>query len=44
MMTNVSTGGSFGMTAIANTAEEADELYKRTQQIFDDEARAALNG
>jgi hypothetical protein len=42
MISNVSTGGSFGMTAIADTAESADALYKRAIQIFDDEARAAL--
>lgn len=43
MISNVGTGGRFGLTAIADTAEQADELYKRAVQIFDDEARAALN-
>ncbi|HEY2981381.1 MAG TPA: peptide ligase PGM1-related protein, partial [Anaerolineales bacterium] len=42
MISNVSTGGSFGMTAIADTAALADALYARATQIFDDEARAAL--
>jgi hypothetical protein len=42
MLSNVGTGGSFGLTAIADTAEEADALYQRALQIFNDEARAAL--
>ncbi len=42
MISNVSTGGSFGMTAIADTAESAEALYQRAIGIFDDEARRAL--
>ncbi len=36
------TFGSFGLTAIADSPEEADALYKRTESIFNDEAHAAL--
>jgi hypothetical protein len=42
MISNVGTGGRFGLTAIANTAEQAEALYERAVRIFDDEARAAL--
>jgi pheganomycin biosynthesis PGM1-like protein len=41
MISNIGTGGRFGLTAVADTAELADALYKHTVQIFDDEARAA---
>lgn len=41
MITSVSDRGRFGLTAIADTAGEADALYNRTAKIFDDEARAA---
>ena len=41
-ISSVADRGRFGLTAIADTAEEADALYKRTVQIFDDEARKAL--
>ncbi len=44
MLSSISDRGRCGLTAIADTAEEADALYKRTIQIFDDEARLALNG
>jgi hypothetical protein len=43
MLTSVSDLGRFGLTAIADTAEEAEALYQRTNQIFDEEARAALH-
>jgi hypothetical protein len=42
MISNVGTGGRFGLTAIANTAQAAEALYTRAQQIFDEEAREAL--
>jgi hypothetical protein len=42
MISNVGTGGRFGLTAIGNTAEDAEALYTRAQQIFDEEAREAL--
>ena len=42
MISSVADRGRFGLTVIADTAEEADALYKRTVQIFDDEARQAL--
>jgi len=41
MISNVSTGGNFGMTMIADTAEEAEELYNRAVKIFDEEADRA---
>jgi hypothetical protein len=44
MITSISDRGRCGLTAIADTPEEADALYKRTIQIFDDEARLALKG
>ncbi len=44
MISNVSTGGSFGLTAIADSAEEANALYERTVQIFGEEAGRAERG
>lgn len=43
MISSVGDRGRFGLTAIADSAGEADALYKRTVQIFDDEARKALD-
>jgi hypothetical protein len=31
--------GKLGMTAIADTSEEADAIYQRTLQVLDREAR-----
>jgi hypothetical protein len=31
-----------GMVAVADSAEEADALYRRTQSVLDEEARLAL--
>jgi hypothetical protein len=42
MMSGVADLGQFGLTAIADSPEEADKLYKRTESIFNEEARAAL--
>jgi len=42
MISNVGTGGSFGLTAIADTAAQADALYEQAVQVFDDESAAAL--
>lgn len=43
MISSVSDRGRFGLTAIADTAGAAETLYKRAVQIFDMEARQALN-
>jgi hypothetical protein len=40
----VSQYGKLGMTAIANSPEEVDELYKRTLAILDREAARGRNG
>lgn len=42
MISSVGDRGRFGLTAIADSPAEADALYKRTVQIFDDEAQKAL--
>ena len=42
MISSVGDRGRFGLTAIADSPGEADALYKRAKQIFDDEARKAL--
>jgi hypothetical protein len=42
MITSISDRGRCGLTAIADTAEEAEALYRRTIQIFDEEALLAL--
>ena len=34
--------GRVGMTAVGDTPEEADALYRRAEQVLLDEARAAL--
>lgn len=42
MMNAVSEVGNVGLTAVANSAAEADALYAKTVQTLDAEARAAL--
>lgn len=40
MLNNVGAAGQFGVTAIANSNDEADELYQRFLDIIDQEAQA----
>lgn len=40
MLPSVSEAGRFGLTAVANTPEEANELYRRSLDVFDEEAQA----
>jgi hypothetical protein len=42
MMNAVAEVGNVGLTAVANSAAEAEALYARTVQTLDAEARAAL--
>jgi hypothetical protein len=42
MISNVGTGGRFGLTANGNTAEDAEALYTCAVAIFDEEAREAV--
>ena len=42
MVNGVGEQGALGMTAVANTREEADALYNRTVEVLDAEARQAL--
>jgi hypothetical protein len=44
MMSGVSSLGSLGLTAIADSDDEADALYRTTTDILDAEARIALQG
>jgi hypothetical protein len=41
MINSVGEQGTFGLTAVANTREEADALYARTLNVLDDEAERA---
>ena len=42
MMSGVGALGRTGLTAIADTPQEADALYQRFVAVLDDEARVAL--
>jgi len=42
MLSGIADLARFGLTAIADSPEEADALYARTERIFNDEAQAAL--
>lgn len=42
MMSALGDGGRFGFTAIANSHEEAQALYRRTEELVKQEAQAAL--
>lgn len=42
MLSGIGSTGQLGLTAIADTPEEADALYRRTSEIFDEEARTLL--
>jgi hypothetical protein len=43
MMTSIGEFGRLGLTAIGNSHEEAEDLYKRTYSAFDKAAKRALN-
>ena len=42
MMSTLSEQGRFGLTAIADSHEEAQALYERVRVVLDQEAREAL--
>jgi hypothetical protein len=44
MVNGVGEQGSLGLTAVANTREEAETLYNKTVKVLDVEARLALRG
>jgi hypothetical protein len=42
MMNGVGEQGAVGLTAVANTREEAEELYQKMVRALDEEAAAAI--
>lgn len=42
MLATISENGRFGVVAVSDSAEQAEELYNRTQAIIQDEARQAI--
>ena len=43
MMSALGELGRLGLTAVANTAKEADALYAKAVSVLEQEARLALN-
>ena len=43
MISSLTEHGRVGLTAVGNTAEEADRRYEEAQRILLDEARSALS-
>jgi hypothetical protein len=43
MLAALGSHGRMGLTAVADTHEEADALYAHAVQVFQEEARLALN-
>jgi hypothetical protein len=42
MISGVGRNGSLGLTAVANSPQEAADLYERVQEVLDEEAETAL--
>jgi hypothetical protein len=42
MFSAMAEAGRLGLTAVGDSLDEADELYRKTIAVLDDEARSAL--